>query len=157
MYHTLAKQVGRWTCNLVAGVSLSLLFVLLCSATAVAQTSFSSANPTMASPTRFANIAGVYGVTAYPLNKWGETAAAADLLAAINSMQPSVLDGSATPGVNFRYIYYSLIYRDITQHDMAVEVSMLKQINEAMTIMRGTFLKNQVPMVYSELVTILNN
>ena len=154
MNHSLSKQVALWACNLVAGVSLPLLLVFLCSGQATAQV---NANTAMVNPPQSQNstLAIGLGVTAYPLNQWDDAASAVKIQQQITAMQPFILDGSATPDMLYRFNYFSRVYRDIVQYDMAVEVSMLSALVATYEASKGQMPKTQLPITYNQLVSIL--
>ncbi len=152
MNHSLSKQVAFWACNLVAGVSLPLLLVLLCSGQAAAQ---GNANTSMVNPPRLTQIATQIGVDAYPLNQWDDAASAVKIQQQITAMQPSILDGTATPNMVSRFNYFSRVHRDIVQYSMAVEVAMLQDIMETYYASKSQMPKSQLPIAYNQLVSIL--
>ena len=141
---------------------MTALFMLVSHTASYGQTLSTAPNGI---PPFMTDMANMLGVTPYGLTTWDEAASAPKIQTAIDALQPKVADGSATATEMLRYVYYSKVLTDITKYDIAVEVSMLKQLPASFVQLKspvqgpqavnGGGGTSQLPSVYNSLVSIL--
>lgn len=157
-----ANQTKSWVARVLGGAVLTALFMLVSHTASLGQTLSTAPNGI---PPFMTNMANMLGVTPYALTTWNEAASAPKIQAAIDGLQPKVADGSASALEMLRYVYYNKVLSDITKYDIAVEVSMLKQLPAAHVQLKtpvpgpkavnGGGGNSQLPSVYNSLVSIL--
>lgn len=162
MNQLLANQTKSWVARVLGGAVLTALFMLVSHTASYGQTLSTAPNGI---PPFMTNMANMLGVTAYGLTTWDEAASVPKIQAAIDALQPKVADGSATALEMLRYVYYNKVLTDITKYDIAVEVSMLKQLPashmqlkspvQGPKAVKGGGGASQLPSVYNSLVSIL--
>ena len=162
MNHLLANQTKSWVARVLGGAVVTALFMLVSHTASYGQTLSTAPNGI---PPFMTDMANMLGVTPYGLTTWDEAASAPKIQTAIDALQPKVADGSATATEMLRYVYYSKVLTDITKYDIAVEVSMLKQLPASFVQLKspvqgpqavnGGGGTSQLPSVYNSLVSII--